>query len=139
MVTDVQIACLFAVTRKRLPENISWLFQVAFYGYSVETSKRPLKRRLGFQKAQPLRARISRLPPCSQHEQLYRFMRHHRNGGFREIGLALKAAAALRVRADYHLDEDLPFAEADGHLASCRHHLEKVEQYIQRFSEPSEE
>ena len=74
----------------------------------------------------------------SQHEQLYRFMRHHRNGGFREIGQALMAATALRVRADYRLNEDLSFAEADGHLASCCRYLEKVEQYIQRFSEQSE-
>lgn len=71
----------------------------------------------------------------SQHKQLYQFMQSQKNGKFRSLGKTLRAAALLRVRADYDLDTDLGQKEARNHLKICQESLKVVEEFLVQFSE----
>lgn len=71
----------------------------------------------------------------SQHRQLYQFMQDQKDGKFRSLGKTLRAAALLRVQADYDLDTDLGQQEARNHLKLCQGNLKVVEEFLARFSE----
>ena len=72
----------------------------------------------------------------SQHSQLSRFMKNHRNTPFNLIGRALESAAAQRVLADYIWEENITFEQAEEHVAKCQLNLQQVEGFIERFGQP---